>query len=132
MANIVKQSVTLAVPAKALHAMYLDPKLHGAIVGGKVTISAKPGSRFSAFGGALTGTTLQVVTGSLIVQAWRSSNFRKGDIDSTLILRFLPAGTGKGRIELIHVNVPDQDFKGVSDGWKSYYWQPWRKYLATR
>jgi hypothetical protein len=112
--------------------MYLDPKLHEAIVGGKVTISARPDSKFKAFGGALTGTTLQAMPSSLIVQAWRSSNFHKSDIDSTLILRFTPAGAGTGRIDLVHVNVPDQDFKGVSDGWKSYYWQPWRKYLAAR
>jgi hypothetical protein len=65
------------------------------------------------------------------VQSWRSSNFRKRDGDSTLILRFTPAGR-KGRIDLVHVNVPDQDYKGVSEGWKDYYWKPWRRYLAAR
>jgi activator of HSP90 ATPase len=131
MLKIVKQSVTLAAPAKELYKMYLDPKLHGAITGGKVTISAKARSKFKAFGGALTGTTLQTVPGTLIVQSWRSTPFYKTDPDSTLILRFTDVG-GKGRIDLVHVNVPDQDYDGVTKGWKSYYWQPWRKYLASR
>ena len=38
------------------------------------------------------------------------------------------AFTGGG-IELVHVNVADHDFAGVSQGWEKYYWTPWRKYL---
>lgn len=128
MARIVKQSVTLPAPAKRLYAMYLSPKAHGAITASKVAISSRPGSAFSAFGGALRGKVLQTVPGRLIVQSWRSTAFRKRDADSTLILRFSPAGNG-GRVDLVHVNVPDHDYDGVSKGWRSYYWRPWRKYL---
>jgi hypothetical protein len=72
---------------------------------------------------------LQTVPGRLIVQAWRSSAFHKNDPDSTLVLRFTARGS-KGRIDLVHVNVPDHDYRGVDNGWKRYYWKPWRKYLA--
>jgi activator of HSP90 ATPase len=132
MAKLVKQSVTLPASAKELYAMYLDPKAHAGITGGKVTISAKPGSKFKAFGGALNGTMLQTVPGRLVVQAWRSTPFKKSDIDSTLVMHFVPVGANQGRIDIMHVNVPDQDFKGVTEGWKKYYWQPWRKYLQQR
>ena len=127
----IQQTVTLPASAKSLYAMYLDPQTHAAITGGKVVVSARRGARFSAFGGLLHGRTLHTVPGRLIVQAWRSANFRAGDIDSTLILRFVPAGK-KGRIELTHVNVPRQDHRGVANGWKKYYWRPWRRYLADR
>ena len=92
----------------------------------------RPGAKFKAFGGALTGRMLCTVPGRLIVQAWRSSAFHKRDHDSTLILRFLPAGRNRGRIDLVHVNVPSHDYRGVNQGWKNYYWMPWRKYLARR
>jgi hypothetical protein len=46
-----------------------------------------------------------------------------------LILTFWPQGYG-GRIELVHVNVADGDFAGVSQGWEKYYWSPWRQYLT--
>jgi uncharacterized protein YndB with AHSA1/START domain len=111
--------------------MYLNPKIHEAITGRKVVISARRGSRFSAFDGMLHGKTLETVPGQLIVQAWRSVNFKKGDVDSTLILRFTPKGR-HGRIDLVHVNVPKQDYRGVMQGWKKYYWLPWRNYLARR
>ena len=126
-----KQSVTLPAPARELYAMYLSPRAHGAITGGKVAVGSRPGSGFSAFGGALRGRMLQTVPGRLIVQSWRSSAFRKSDADSTLIIRFTPQGKS-GRVDLVHVNVPDHDYNGVNKGWKNYYWKPWRKYLARR
>jgi activator of HSP90 ATPase len=132
MLRIVKQSVVLPATAKALYAMYLSPRAHGAITGGKVQIGARPGARFRAFGGALSGRMLHTVPGRLIVQAWRSTAFHKRDHDSTLILRFLPAGRNRGRIDLVHVNVPAHDYRGVNQGWKNYYWKPWRKFLARK
>ncbi len=131
MPNVIKQSVILPAPAADLYAMYLNPKTHRAITGGKVIINARRGSRFSAFDGMLQGRTLHTVPGRLIVQAWRSVNFKKADIDSTLILRFTPKGR-RGRIDLVHVNVPAQDYRGVMQGWKKYYWGPWRRYLARQ
>jgi uncharacterized protein YndB with AHSA1/START domain len=65
----------------------------------------------------------------LIVESWRSPHWGPSDLDSTLILTFLPEKDG-GRIELVHVNVVDHDFAGVSQGWEKFYWAPWRAYLT--
>ena len=128
------RTITLAVdlpasPAK-LYRMYLDPKQHAAITGAPVTIAARAGASFKAFGGALSGTIFQVVPNRLIVQSWRSNVFAKSDLDSTLLLAFCPA-KGGGRIELTQVNVADRDFAGASEGWSKYYWLPWRALLET-
>ena len=131
MPRIVRQSVTLPARAAALYAMYLNPRSHRTITGGKVVVSARPGSKFSAFGGMLRGRTLQTIPGRLIVQAWRSAGWKKGDLDSTLILRFTAKGRS-GRVDLVHANVPDHDHRGVNRGWKNYYWRPWRRYLARK
>jgi activator of HSP90 ATPase len=131
MAKIVRQSVLLPASARELYATYLSPRGHGAITGGRVLVSSRPGSTFRAFGGALRGRMLQTIPGRLIVQSWRSSAFKKTDPDSTLIIRFTPKGK-QARVDLVHVNVPDHDYNGVNKGWKSYYWKPWRKYLARR
>ena len=131
MPRIVKQTVTLPARAKDLYAMYLSPRAHRVITGHKVEISSRSGAKFSAFGGALRGKMLHTIPGRLIVQSWRSTHFKKGDVDSTLILRFTPKGAS-GRIDLVHVNVPDHDYRGINNGWKNYYWKPWRKFLAQR
>jgi len=128
MLKIIRQRVVFPEKARRLYDMYMNPRIHGDITGGPVIISSKPGSRFSAFDGSVTGRTLQVVPGRLIVQSWRSDNFKPDDIDSTLILNFLPDPKG-GRIDLIHVNVAEQDHDGVVEGWKEFYWKPWKEYL---
>ena len=128
MPRTLRQSVILPAPAGKLYAQYLDPRAHAAITGAPVKISVRPGSAFSAFGGMIRGRTLATVPGRLIVQSWRSVHFGKRDADSILILAFSPAGRG-GRIDLVHVDVADRDAEGVRKGWKTYYWEPWRKYL---
>ncbi|HVT16146.1 MAG TPA: SRPBCC domain-containing protein [Thermoanaerobaculia bacterium] len=131
MPKTIRQSVILPAEPARLYAMYLDPKVHGAITGSPVKVSAKPGAAFSAFGGAIWGATLATIPGRLIVQAWRSVNFAEQDPDSILILAFSPEGKGKeGRIDLIHANVSDQDSEGVRKGWRKFYWTPWKRYLA--
>jgi activator of HSP90 ATPase len=130
--SVIRQSVVLAAPAEALFATYLDPKRHAAITGGPVVVSRRPGSAFKAFGGALSGRTLAVEAPRMIVQSWRSTNFGKRDPDSTLILNFTWAERNMGRITLVHLDVPEVDYAGVSAGWRLYYWRPWRAYLAAR
>jgi uncharacterized protein YndB with AHSA1/START domain len=131
MRNVITQSVTFSVSAERLFAMYLNPAEHAGITGAPVTIGRAAGSEFQAFGGVLTGTMLAIVEPRLIVQSWRSSQFRPGDPDSTLILSFVETPTG-GRIDLIHLDVPDHDFIGVAEGWPKYYWTPWQNYLAGK
>lgn len=131
MPRTIQLAASLPASPDRLFDMYLDPVEHSAFTGSPVTISAHSGARFSAFDGVLTGTNLQVVPKRLIVQSWRSPKWGPADVDSTLILTFLPDQEG-GRIELVHVNVVDDDFAGVSQGWEKYYWSPWRAYLTRQ
>jgi activator of HSP90 ATPase len=123
-------AASLPAPPDRLFDMYLDPQAHAAFTGAPVTIAPRPGAPFRAFDGMLTGTILHLEPKRLIVQAWRSSNFPAGALDSVLVLSFWPEAGGS-RIDLVHVNVPEEDFAGVSHGWERYYWTPWRAYLET-
>src|SRR5580658_2740954 len=109
------QSVTFPATAKQLYKMYMNPKQHAAFTGSPVKISPKPASPFRAFNGMLTGSTLLTVPGKLIVQRWRGHHWKKSDLDSTLILTFIQDGK-HGRIDLVHVNVPNHDHAGVTSG----------------
>ncbi len=131
MPRTIQLAASLPAPPERLFEMYLDPVEHAAITGTPVTIAAHAGSPFRAFGDVLTGTILQVVPQRLIVQSWRSPHWGAADLDSTLILTFLPEPDG-GRIELVQVNVVDSDFAGVCHGWEKFYWTPWRAHLTRQ
>jgi activator of HSP90 ATPase len=130
MRNVIRQSVVLPASAEELFEMYINPSTHQAITGAPVEIGDKRGFEFKAFDGALTGTVLEVIRPKLIIKSWRSVNFMAEDPDSTLILSFTSEGD-RGRIDLVHLDVPDQDYEGVNQGWDKYYWTPWRTYLAS-
>jgi activator of HSP90 ATPase len=123
-------AASLPAPADRLFDMYLDSATHSAFTGAPAIIAPRAGAVFSAFGNILTGTILHVVPKRMIIQTWRSTNWPKEAIDGVLVLTFHPESSG-GRIELVHVNVPDVDFAGVSQGWEKYYWTPWRTYLEA-
>jgi activator of HSP90 ATPase len=130
MLKTIEQSVRFSATARELYDIYLDPARHAAVTGFPVRISPKPGSKFTAFGGMLSGSMLFTVPGQLIVQRWRSKMFHATDLDSILVLRFIQDGN-RGRIDLVHANVPKHDHAGVTTGWEKYYWKPLRTYLRS-
>jgi activator of HSP90 ATPase len=109
---------------------FLDSNKHAAVTGAPARIGKRAGAVFAVFGGQISGRTLLLVTGRLIVQSWRSKGWKASDPDSILILEFSKTKRG-GRIDLVHVGVPRDDHKGVTNGWKKYYWVPWKKRLAA-
>ena len=130
MTKAIQQSVKFNASPETLYEMYIDSARHSKATGAPAKVSRKAGFAFTAFGGMLQGRNLLIVPGKMIVQSWRAKHWNKNDADSILIITFSRAGSG-GRVNLVHANVPDHDHKGVTEGWKKYYWRPWRLYLAA-
>lgn len=132
MLHSIRLAAELAAPSAEIYAVYLDARKHAAITGAPVKIGAREGAVFSAFEGALCGRLLRLVPGKMIVQTWRSNIFKTSDADSILILTMLPQGRKATLLDLQHINVPEQDYAGISQGWERYYFAPWREYPGTR
>jgi|SRR5687767_7531182 activator of HSP90 ATPase len=128
--NIIMAASLPATPDK-LFDMYLDAETHAAFTGMPVTLEPHAGGVFRAFAGMLSGKILHIEPKTLIVQTWRSANWPLTAMDSVLTLSFWAAEDGT-RIELVHANIPEEDFAGVSQGWEKYYWTPWRAYLIGK
>ena len=124
-------AASLPAAPERLFDMYLNAELHSAFTGMAVTIEPRAGAAFRAFEGQLSGTILHVEPKRLVVQTWRSVNWSTAQsLDSVLVLSFWPEKDG-GRIELVHANVPEEDYAGVSQGWTKHYFNPWRAYLEA-
>lgn len=133
MTRTIHQSVRLPATPGDLFDSYLDPRRHAAITGDKASIPAREGGKFTAFDGMLRGRNLLIVPGCLVVQAWRSAQWKDDERLSPRYAKLNNSGvspaSGGGRIELTHVNAPRHEHRGVTDGWKKCCWKPWREYL---
>ncbi len=134
MRRVIQQSVVLPASAETLFEMYLDPVSHSVFTGFPVSIGGEPGAQFHAFNKQISGEILAVIPSRLIVQSWRSVKFHGDDPDSTLLLTFMPEHSVAEhcRIDLVHLDVPEHDFRDVTEGWHKHYWNPWRSYLENR
>jgi activator of HSP90 ATPase len=132
MTPVIEQSVSFnATPAK-LYELFMDSAKHSAATGMPAKVSRKVGGKWSAFGGMILGKNLALVPNRMIVQVWRSAEWKKADPDSTLVVSFEKAASGDTAVHLVHVGVPSYDHQGVTQGWVKFYWDPWKVYLAAR
>jgi activator of HSP90 ATPase len=109
----------------------MDSKKHTAATGAPAKISTKEGGKYSAHSGYMTGKNLQLIKDRLIVQSWRASDWRKDTVDSTFIINLELKGKDTV-LHCIHANVPDEQAKDLDEGWHTYYWEPWKNYLAGK
>jgi activator of HSP90 ATPase len=131
MLRIVQQSVDFSAPAANLYAMYLDPAAHAGFTGGgSVSMSADPGTEWSAFDGRIHGRILALTPARQIVQSWRSFEWQDEEPDSVLMLRFTPSVAG-ATVDLAQVGVPERLYDTLMAGWPMRYWNPWRSYLEA-
>ncbi|MGZ4789662.1 MAG: SRPBCC domain-containing protein [Terriglobales bacterium] len=128
MTKAIQQSVEFKVSPETLYETYIDSRKHSAATGAPARVGRKVGAAFRAFDGQLVGKNLVIVPKRMIVQSWRSTHWKESDLDSTLVITFSKTAKGS-RVDLVHVNVPDHDHRGVTDGWRRYYWKPWRAYF---
>ena len=126
----IQQHVTFRASPKTLFDLYINSKKHAAATGAPATIGRTPGSKWNAFGGMIGGTTLLVQPDQLIVQTWRAKFWKKEDL-SILTIKFTKV-TGGARVDMVHAGVPQYDQKGVREGWRKYYWKPWKTFLAAK
>src|ERR1700676_3345330 len=91
-----------------LYELFMDTAKHTAATGMPAKINRKIGGKWSAFGGMIRGKNLALVPNRMIVQAWRSSAWKKDDPDSILVVRFEKTKTGAAA-HLAHIGVPPHD-----------------------
>lgn len=83
------------------------------------------GTEFSLWDGDITGTNLEIIPNKLLKQQW---DF-EGE-DGTSVVAITLSSEGKDtRIELLHLDIPDQAFENIVDGWDRYYFRPLKELL---
>lgn len=124
----ISHEVLIAASPKEVFEALMDEKKHAKFTGAAAKIGRRPGSAFRCYGSYITGTTLELQPGRLIVQAWRSRNWPKGT-HSIVAFKLAKAAGGKTKLHFAHVGVPASDYADKNKGWRTHYWEPLKKYL---
>ena len=127
----IEQTVTFNASPHDVYEALMDSEKHSQFTGAKASISRDVGGSFTAYDGALSGSNLELVPDSKIVQAWRASD--EGwppDHYSTasFTLEKTPGGT---RLTFVQTGVPEQSFDQINQGWKDYYWTKMQDLLES-
>jgi Activator of Hsp90 ATPase homolog 1-like protein len=70
-------STELNAPVDVVYRTWLDGRLHAAMTGKPATGRAEVGAPFTALGGTISGTNVELVSRKKIVQTWCSTEFRR-------------------------------------------------------
>ena len=120
----------ISATAQYIYTTWLSSKGHSAMTGTDATITAVVGKKFTAWDGYISGTNLELIPNSKIVQAWRTTSFKDSDEDSNIEI-VLNEIKGKTELTLTHSNIPN-DGEDYKKGWEDYYFKPMKDYFLEK
>lgn len=112
-----KKYYTLAASPEEVYLALTVPATIQLWTGEEAVMSAEPGSEFSLWDGSIVGKNLEFEEGKKIVQEWY---FGEQDQPSIVTIKLHPLKDGTS-VELIHTNIPDEDYEDIVEGWNSTY-----------
>ena len=126
---MIRQELTFATTPQTVFNALMQSAEHSAFTGAPAVIDAQAGGAWTAFGGAISGRTIELVPNQRIVQAWRPGNWPEGKYSMVHFeLHAHPEGT---RIVLEHTGYPDGQGEHLDAGWHDRYWTPLAAWLAS-
>ena len=85
--------------------------------GDPAEMSTEPGSEFSLWEDSICGRNLIFETGKMIVQEWYFGDREEASI---VTIKLHPHKHGSS-VELIHTNIPDEEYINITEGWNHNY-----------
>jgi activator of HSP90 ATPase len=75
------------------------------------------GTEFSLWEGDIVGKNIEIEKNKKIIQQWY---FGDQSEESIVTIKLFPDKKGT-QVELIHKNIPDEDFENIKEGWNEFY-----------
>ncbi len=126
----IRQTVNFKASPQAVYEMLMDSKKHSKFTESKAVISRKISGKISAYDGYIDGKNIKLIPNKKIIQQWRGIEWPEGHYSiATFELKKTKTGT---QLRFTQTNVPDEQYKAISDGWKEHYWNKMKKMLGKQ
>jgi len=112
-----KKYYKLPATADEIYLALTNPLTIELWTGEAAEMSTEPGSEFSMWEGSIVGKNLEFETDKKIVQQWY---FEGQPEESIVTIKLHPDKEGTS-VELKHTNIPDADYKDMTEGWDNSY-----------
>lgn len=127
----IEQTVTIKASPHEVYEALMDSEKHSQFTEAPANISREVGGPFTAYDGALSGTTLELIPDSKIVQSWRGSDDGWTPGHYSEVTFALEEVHGKTRLTFVQTGVPEQSYDDISQGWQTYYWPKLKAFLES-
>jgi activator of HSP90 ATPase len=123
-------SDTIPASPRRIYDAWLSSVDHALMTGSEVAdITPDLGATFDVWDGYISGHTLELVPGRLIVQSWRTTQFTDDEADSQISVTFESEGSAT-RVTVLHQNVPDEHKGYENGGWQEHYFEPMKRFFG--
>ncbi len=124
MKNIKKQ-YRIKAAAEDIFTALTNPLTIEVWSGATAVMEAVAGTEFSLWDGDITGINLEIEPGKKIMQEWyfEDEEGMEAEHKSIVTITLHSEGTSTN-VELLHINIPDEAFENIVDGWDRYYFKP--------
>jgi len=92
-------------------------------------MSTEPDSEFSLWDGSITGKNVEFEPGKKIIQQWYFGEHPEHPEKSIVTIKLHPHAQGTS-VELKHVNIPDEDYDDIVEGWNTVYFRSLHDFYA--
>jgi activator of HSP90 ATPase len=112
-----KKYYEITAPPEDVYLALTNPATIQLWSGDLAEMSTEPESEFSLWDGNIVGRNIEFELNKKIVQEWY---FGEQESLSIVTIKLHPHKKGTS-VELTHINIPDEDFIDICDGWDEYY-----------
>ena len=93
--------------------------------GSSAVMQPVEGTEFSLWDGEITGLNLEIENNKRLKQQW----YFEGEKGQSIVTITLSSEGKDTRAELLHIDIPDEAFENILDGWDRYYFKPLKMLL---
>ena len=123
----IKKYFTLPASPEEVYQALTYPATLQLWTGARAEMSTIPGSEFSLWDGDIVGKNLEFISHQKIVQQWY---FEGQDAISIVTIKLHPHKSGCS-VELRHVNIPDEAYEEMLQGWVEMYFGALEDFYAS-
>jgi uncharacterized protein YndB with AHSA1/START domain len=121
----IKKNYLIKTDVESVFTALTNPLTIEMWTGAPAVMDGLAGSEFSLWDGEITGVNLEIEENRMIKQRW----YFEGEEGQSIVTLTLNQEGKDTRVELLHIDIPDEAFANILDGWDRYYFKPLKQLL---